>query len=75
MPIHTIDWNQDPPEETRGGALTIGNFDGVHRGHVALLSEARQRAQELGGPAVVLTLDPHPLKLLRPESFQPSNPC
>jgi riboflavin kinase / FMN adenylyltransferase len=69
--IHTLDWNQYPPEEIRGGALTIGNFDGVHRGHAALLAELCQKAQAVRGPAVVLTFDPHPLKLLHPESFQP----
>jgi riboflavin kinase/FMN adenylyltransferase len=69
--IHTLAWNDDPPEAARGGALTIGNFDGVHRGHAAILTELRQRAQSVGGPAVALSFDPHPLKLLRPEVFQP----
>jgi len=60
-----------PPAESRGGALTIGNFDGVHRGHAALLAEVRRQATVVGGPAVALTFDPHPLQLLRPEQFQP----
>jgi riboflavin kinase/FMN adenylyltransferase len=49
----------------------VGNFDGVHRGHLALLAELRRQAHRVGGPAVVLTFDPHPLQLLRPEQFQP----
>jgi riboflavin kinase/FMN adenylyltransferase len=51
--------------------VTIGNFDGVHRGHAALVAEVRRQAQAAAGPAVVLTFNPHPLKLLRPEQFQP----
>src|SRR5207244_9000303 len=48
-----------------------GNFDGVHRGHAAVIAQLRRRAAEIGGRAVVLTFDPHPLELLRPEHFQP----
>jgi riboflavin kinase/FMN adenylyltransferase len=47
--------------------VTIGNFDGVHLGHRAILARACQRARELGGEAVAITFDPHPLKVLRPE--------
>jgi riboflavin kinase/FMN adenylyltransferase len=48
--------------------VTIGNFDGVHRGHQILIGEAVARARELGVPAVALTFDPHPERVLRPES-------
>src|SRR5207245_1949923 len=44
---------------------------GVHRGHQALVAELRRQAERVHGPAVVLTFDPHPLQLLRPEQFQP----
>jgi riboflavin kinase/FMN adenylyltransferase len=47
--------------------VTIGNFDGVHLGHRAIIGRAVQRARELGGQAVAVTFDPHPLKVLRPE--------
>jgi len=47
--------------------VTIGNFDGVHLGHRAILDRVVQRARELKGQAVALTFDPHPLKVLRPE--------
>src|SRR5687767_9823582 len=47
--------------------MTIGNFDGVHLGHQAIFRTLRQRAREIGGTSVVLTFDPHPLKVLAPE--------
>lgn len=47
-------------EDRRGAVVTIGVFDGVHRGHQALLGEARALADERGLPMVVLTFDPHP---------------
>lgn len=46
--------------------LTIGNFDGVHRGHVALLDEVRRLAESMGAQTGVLTFDPHPRCLLDP---------
>jgi len=71
MAIHAQPWDQPLSDECRGGAVTIGNFDGVHRGHQALLTELCNQARRLPGPAVALTFDPHPLQLLRPAQFQP----
>ncbi|MCX5893232.1 MAG: bifunctional riboflavin kinase/FMN adenylyltransferase [Deltaproteobacteria bacterium] len=51
--------------------VTIGNFDGVHLGHRAILARVVHRARELGGQAVAITFDPHPLKVLRPEMGLP----
>jgi riboflavin kinase/FMN adenylyltransferase len=51
--------------------LSIGNFDGVHRGHQALLAEAVRQAHALHVHAVAVTFDPHPWQVLRPSSFQP----
>ena len=48
--------------------VTIGVFDGVHRGHAQLISRAVQRARELDVPAVLLTFDPHPSEVVRPGS-------
>ena len=59
------------PEEAKGGAVAIGNFDGVHRGHVRIVERLLERAREVGGPAVVFTFDPHPAYLLRPEQCPP----
>src|SRR5947207_2961180 len=71
MAIHTLPWQEAPPAGCRGGAVSVGNFDGVHRGHVALLEELRRQGAAVHGPAVALTFDPHPLQLLRPDSFPP----
>jgi riboflavin kinase/FMN adenylyltransferase len=71
MGIFTIDLDEPIAAEGRGGALTIGNFDGVHCGHQELLARLGEQARGLPGPAVALTFDPHPLQLLRPEQFQP----
>lgn len=48
--------------------LTIGNFDGLHRGHKRVLRKVITRAREEGGTSCVVTFEPHPLKILRPES-------
>jgi riboflavin kinase/FMN adenylyltransferase len=48
--------------------VTVGNFDGVHLGHRAILARVCQRARELGCQPVVLTFDPHPAKVLKPEA-------
>jgi riboflavin kinase / FMN adenylyltransferase len=47
--------------------VAIGNFDGVHLGHQAILAHAIERAQEKEGTSVVLTFEPHPMKVLHPE--------
>jgi riboflavin kinase/FMN adenylyltransferase len=67
MASYTVDPCQELPPPSRGGALSVGNFDGVHRGHVALLAGLVRQARAVSGPAVVLTFDPHPLALLRPD--------
>ncbi len=69
--IETVDWPDLPPESLQQGAVAIGNFDGVHAGHALLVRELFRQARTVGGPAVVLTFDPHPLLLLRPSEFLP----
>ena len=51
--------------------VTIGVFDGVHRGHQLIIARAVELAQELGVPSVVLTFDPHPMEVVRPGSHPP----
>lgn len=51
----------------KGAVLTIGNFDGVHRGHQAILRTARQEADRCGCPLAAMTFDPHPAAVLHPQ--------
>lgn len=56
----------DPPMVERT-AVALGNFDGVHRGHQVLISRTVTLAREMQGQSVVLTFDPHPMHLLKPQ--------
>lgn len=58
-------------ERSRRGAVAIGNFDGVHLGHARIVERVIEKARRVGGPAVVFTFDPHPVRLLRPEHAPP----
>jgi len=55
-----------PDDALRGAVLAIGNFDGVHRGHRAVIATARDRAKSLGKAAAVLTFEPHPRAFFKP---------
>ncbi len=57
----------DLPGQLRGGAYAIGNFDGVHRGHKALIGHAISAARASGGPAGVILFEPHPREFFHPE--------
>ena len=59
---------QDIPAELRGGAVAVGNFDGMHRGHQALIRQCRARADRVDGPAVALTFEPHPRTLFQADA-------
>lgn len=69
----TFTWALDAamPDACRGAVLTIGNFDGVHLGHQALLAEAAGQARAAGWPSIAVTFDPSPVQLLRPEQAGP----
>jgi riboflavin kinase/FMN adenylyltransferase len=71
MPTFSLNVDDAPPAVCRGGAVAAGNFDGVHRGHSALVARLRAMADEVGGPAVAVTFDPHPIALLAPEKLKP----
>ncbi|WP_239309943.1 MULTISPECIES: bifunctional riboflavin kinase/FAD synthetase [unclassified Frankia] len=62
---------RDTPDDWPGGVVTIGFFDGVHRGHQQIVSRAVERAHRAGQPAAVLTFDPHPAEVIRPGSHPP----
>lgn len=59
---------QNFPSRLQGGVVTIGNFDGVHRGHQEILRRLVNEARQQQVPSVVFTFSPHPLAILRPES-------
>ncbi|MFV2068775.1 MAG: bifunctional riboflavin kinase/FAD synthetase [Pirellulales bacterium] len=61
----------DLPDSARSGAVAIGNFDGVHLGHARIVERLVAKAREVGGPSVVFTFDPHPVRLLRPDQCPP----
>ncbi|MBX3596046.1 MAG: bifunctional riboflavin kinase/FAD synthetase [Rhizobiaceae bacterium] len=54
------------PDDLRQGVVAVGNFDGVHRGHRAVLQTALDEAKRRAAPALVLTFEPHPRRLFRP---------
>ena len=56
------------PEHLRGGYVALGNFDGFHLGHQAVVGAAVDRARAAGRPAIVATFDPHPMRYFRPDS-------
>jgi riboflavin kinase/FMN adenylyltransferase len=56
------------PAHLRGGIVALGNFDGFHRGHQAVVARAVSRARAAGRPAIVATFDPHPARLFRPDA-------
>ncbi len=65
--VKVIDGLDKLPAPVAQSVLTIGNFDGVHRGHQQLLAQAGLFAANTGGPVIVLTFEPHPLTIVAPE--------
>lgn len=55
------------PKSLRGGAVAIGNFDGLHRGHQSVLEAASTAAEQCNCPAIVLTFEPHPRSVFQPD--------
>jgi riboflavin kinase/FMN adenylyltransferase len=67
MGFRRIPGDERLPASLRGGVVAIGNFDGVHRGHQSVLERALDEARRRGAPALVLTFEPHPRKVFRPD--------
>ena len=59
------------PQPFRNPVITIGNFDGVHLGHQTLFQKVTNRSRAVDGQSVVITFDPHPIKLMRPDKRLP----
>lgn len=62
---------EDIPEGWGRSVVTIGSYDGVHRGHQLIIGKAVERAREQGLPVVVVTFDPHPSEVVRPGTHPP----
>ncbi len=71
MTIAFLEWHEYPPQEMRGGGVTVGNLDGVHRGHQVLIAACIRQAQAVDGPAVAVTFDPPPHQVLHPGTERP----
>ncbi len=66
--MDVIRFPEDPrPASWHQPVLALGNFDGLHRGHVKIIERVRRRAEERSGVAVVLTFEPHPTRVVRPD--------
>ena len=66
--MEVIHFPDEPrPVTWRSPVLALGNFDGLHRGHVKIIERIQRGAGERGGTSVVLTFDPHPPRVLRPD--------
>jgi riboflavin kinase/FMN adenylyltransferase len=67
--IHFPD--ETPPTRWVRPVLALGNFDGLHRGHLKIIERVRRRADERGSTAVAVTFDPHPPRIVRPDKAPP----
>ncbi len=66
--MQRLDGNQPIPSAYRGGIVALGNFDGFHAGHQAVVGRAIALAKARGVPALVATFDPHPVRHFRPDT-------
>lgn len=66
--FHDLDFR----EQFKNPILTIGNYDGIHIGHRTIIRMVRERAARINGTSILMTFDPHPLQILRPDQELPS---
>lgn len=71
MNVIDRDFDSGLPENVHATVLTVGTFDGMHRGHVDLLSRVVAHARERGLPSLLVTFDPHPLEVVNPQAAPP----
>lgn len=65
--MRVVEGYERVPAELKGGVVAIGNFDGVHRGHQALIASAAREARRLGAPSGALVFEPHPRSYFQPD--------
>ena len=66
--MERLDGGSVVPPALRGGIVALGNFDGFHLGHQAVVGQAVERARAEGRPVLVATFDPHPVRLFKPDA-------
>jgi riboflavin kinase / FMN adenylyltransferase len=66
--MERLDGGSAVPAHLRGGVVALGNFDGFHLGHQAVVGQAIARAKAAGRPALVATFDPHPVRFFKPDA-------
>jgi riboflavin kinase/FMN adenylyltransferase len=69
--VNTIHFPDDSSPRWHQPVLALGNFDGLHRGHMKIIDRVRRRAGERGGTPAAMTFDPHPSRVLRPDKAPP----
>jgi riboflavin kinase/FMN adenylyltransferase len=69
--VITIHYPDDATPRWHQPVLALGNFDGLHRGHMKIIDRVRRRAGERGGTPAAMTFDPHPSRVLRPDKAPP----
>lgn len=62
-----LDGHERIPDHLRGGVIALGNFDGFHAGHQAVVGRAVHHAKDDGRPAIIATFDPHPVRFFKPD--------
>src|SRR5688500_16233525 len=67
--MERLDGSSAVPAHLRGGIVALGNFDGFHKGHQAVVGRAVSRARLDGVPALAATFDPHPMRYFKPDSL------
>jgi len=72
LPLDVVHFPGDPrPAEWRQPVVAVGNFDGLHRGHMKIVDRVCRQAAERATTPVVLTFDPHPARVIRPDKAPP----
>jgi riboflavin kinase / FMN adenylyltransferase len=69
--MQVIHFPDDPQPRWNQPVLALGNFDGLHRGHMKIIDRVRRRAGERGGAPAAMTFDPHPPRVVRPDKAPP----
>ena len=69
--MEVVHYPDDRSPGWRSPVLALGNFDGLHRGHIKIIERIQRGASERAGTSVVLTFDPHPPRVLRPDKAPP----